>query len=92
MHQSINRAARVSYLRIDGPEARLVLVHLEVELGGGDGQGAFHHHGRSHQLDAGAQVYWAWRTDTCRSERQAPTARRVVVGGTLCFSAAKVNI
>lgn len=53
--------ARVSYLWIDGLEARLVFIHLEVELGGGDGQGAFHHHSRSHQLSAGAQVYWAWR-------------------------------
>lgn len=42
-----------SYLWIDGLEARLVFIHLEVELGGGDGQGAFHHHGRSHQLSTG---------------------------------------
>lgn len=53
--------APVSYLRIDGLEGRIVFVHLEVELGGGDGQGAFRHHGRSHQLRAGAEVYWAWR-------------------------------
>lgn len=55
--------ARVSYLWIDGLEALVVLIHLEVELGGGDGQGAFHHHGRSHELRTGAQVYRAWRTD-----------------------------
>lgn len=54
-------SSSLSYLWIDGLEARLLFIHLEVELGGGDGQGAFHHRSRSHQLSAGAQVYWAWR-------------------------------
>lgn len=57
---------RVSYLWIDDFEARLVFIHLEVELGGGDGQDALHHHGRSHQLSTGAQVYWAWRRHRSR--------------------------
>lgn len=49
-----------AYLGIDGPEARLVLVHLEVELAVGDGQGSLRHHGRCHQLSAGAEVDRAW--------------------------------
>lgn len=63
------------YLWIDGLEARLVFIHLEVELGGGDGQGASHHRGRSHQLSAGAQVYWACR-DTHTHAGQSKQARR----------------
>lgn len=70
----------LSYLWIDGLEARLVLVHLEVELGVGDGQGAFHHHGRSHKMSAGAEVHWA-----CGNTR---TALRQQAGR----PAAKVNL
>lgn len=64
--------AWVPYLWIDALEAGLLFIHLEVELGGGDGQGAFYHHSRSHELSAGAHVYWAWRTDrdTGRSQNE----------------------
>lgn len=53
----------LSYLWIDRLKSRLFFIHLEVEFGGSDGQGAFHHHGRGDQLRTGAQVYWACETD-----------------------------
>lgn len=71
--------ARVSYLWIDGLEARFVFIHLEVELGGGDGQGASHHRGRSHQLSAGAQVDGAYRiSDMPVRKNQKQTNKRGV--------------
>lgn len=56
---SRSAACSASYLGIDGLVARIFLVHLEVELGGGDGQGSSEHRRRSHQLSAGAEVHRA---------------------------------
>lgn len=79
---------RGSYLWVDGLEARVLLVHLEVELRGGDGQGSLHHHGRRHHVSAGAHVDWAWRRHgrtvttlhyTTTTQQQAPWPRCLFV-------------
>ena len=60
MYMSLNKISMVSrdfsYLWIDFLEVRVVLVDLEVDLGGRDGHRAVHGYARWHQDGGGADV------------------------------------
>lgn len=59
---ALNRGClQVPYLWLDPSEGWVILVHLEVDLSGGDGQSPPGHQHGGHQLGRAAQDHW-----TCR--------------------------
>ena len=59
----LHTAVRVTHLGVDPLEGRVILVHLEVDLGGGDGQSPPGHQDRGDELGRAAQNHGACRAE-----------------------------
>lgn len=62
----LHTCSQVTYLRVDPFEGRVILVHLEVDFSGGDGQSPPGHQDGGNELGRAAQDHWA-----CRVQRRA---------------------